>query len=278
MDYKEKHKEDLESAKGWLAIAKENNNKIAIQILENLFPELRESEDERIREMILELVSISGNGNQWEEINNWLKKQGEQKLADKVEPKFKVGDWITNGEYTWNVTDIKPLDYILQSPNGDVVDDTISYVDEHFHLWTIQDAKDGDVLFFKDHGNHVIGIIKPIERRNTVDAYCLFENLCFKKGMFYNLDTEDPHPATNEQRNLLFQKIKESGYEWDEKKKELKELPEQNETNKLEKEIDSYIKTSLAIKFPTTDPKMIESDIRYIAHYFYNWTKNNTTP
>jgi UDP-glucose 4-epimerase len=46
MNYEQKYKEDLEAAKGWLAIAKENNNKIAIQILEKLFPELFESEDE----------------------------------------------------------------------------------------------------------------------------------------------------------------------------------------------------------------------------------------
>lgn len=48
------HQEDLEAAKGWLAIAKKNNNEIAIQILERFFPELRESEDERIRKAQLD--------------------------------------------------------------------------------------------------------------------------------------------------------------------------------------------------------------------------------
>lgn len=52
MNSEQKHKEDLEAAKGWLAIAKENNNMIAIQILENLFPELKESEDERIERIM----------------------------------------------------------------------------------------------------------------------------------------------------------------------------------------------------------------------------------
>ena len=61
-------------------------------------------------------------------------KQGEQKPTDKIEPKFKVGDWITNGEYTWKIIDIKPIDYILQSQNGNIVNDTITYVDEEFHL------------------------------------------------------------------------------------------------------------------------------------------------
>ena len=41
----------------------------------------QESEDERIKKEILDLVSISGNGNQFEEIKDWLEKQGEQNLA-----------------------------------------------------------------------------------------------------------------------------------------------------------------------------------------------------
>lgn len=32
------------------------------------------------------------------------------------------------------------------------------------------------------------------------------------------------HPATKEQRDLLFQKMKEAGYEWDADKKELKKV------------------------------------------------------
>ena len=78
------------------------------------------------------------------DIDEIIEKMSEQKPEDKVEPKFKVGDWITNGEYIWKVTGIGQLDYILQSQNGDTVDDTISYVDEYFHLWTIQDAEEDE--------------------------------------------------------------------------------------------------------------------------------------
>ena len=91
--------------------------------------------------------------------------------VDKDEPKFKVGDWITNGEYTWKVTDIKPLDYILQSQNGDVVNDTISYVDEEFHLWTIQDTKDGDVLHKVGFSSDCIFIFNSIEDGSASDDY-----------------------------------------------------------------------------------------------------------
>lgn len=151
-----------------------------------------------------------------------------QKPADKVEPKFKVSDWITNGEYTWKVTDIKPLDYILQSQNGDTVDDTISYVDEEFHIWTIEDAKDGDVLATKK-GNP---FIYDKDRYNNGLAY-------YYAGLDVNkeLTLKSPHhmlahfgelsgvfPATKEQCDLLFSKMKEAGYEWDIEKKELKNI------------------------------------------------------
>jgi hypothetical protein len=159
----------------------------------------------------------------------------EQKPVDKIEPKFKIDDWITNGEYTWNVINIQPLDYILQSQNGDVVDDTISHVDEHFHLWTIQDAKDGDVLYCKKRvidNNEVILIYSGINTRNNVDSYCRYNSkLGFNTYITNVLDAERDFitPATKEQRDLLFQKMKEAGYEWDAEKKELKKIEKQGE-------------------------------------------------
>lgn len=254
-----KHQEDLQAAKGWLAIAKENNNKIAIQIIENLFPELKESEDEKIRKELIEFVnintiSIDERHDRWiawlekqgknnmciseatkrkleynlnktleketpESWDKFLEKQGERKSTDKLKPKFKVGDWITNGEYIWKVTGIGQLDYILQSQNGDTVDDTISYVDEYFHLWTIQDAKDGDVLVDKDNN---IGIYKEIESiywNSYIYLGCDGKLIGFSIGGSHK--QIDTNPATKEQRDLLFQKMLEAGYEWDAENKDL---------------------------------------------------------
>ena len=41
----------------------------------------------------------------------------------------------------------------------------------------------------------------------------------------------------------------------------------------LEEEIERYLKHSLAVKFPTTDVASIKADVRYIAHHFANWQK-----
>lgn len=116
MDYKQKYEEALERAKmyqGMTVLPAEN-------MIETIFPELRESEDERIRKEILEYFQQFEN----EELRGinisdwiaWLKKQGGQKLqgktaletineekidnvnyaksADKVKPKFHKGDWV----------------------------------------------------------------------------------------------------------------------------------------------------------------------------------------
>ena len=92
MTQEEKHKEDLKAAKGWLAIAKKDNNTMAIQIMENLFPELSESEDEKIIRTLKEIVNwgcaknISVENNvELKDCLAWIEKQGEQKPTNKIE-------------------------------------------------------------------------------------------------------------------------------------------------------------------------------------------------
>jgi len=77
MDYKEKYNAALRRAK------KLYGEGTITECLGWVFPEL-EDEDERIKREILELVSISSNGNQFEEIKDWLEKQGRMLDPDKV--------------------------------------------------------------------------------------------------------------------------------------------------------------------------------------------------
>ena len=144
-------------------------------------------------------------------------------------PKFKVGDWITNGDYTWKIVEIKPLDYILQSQDGNIVDDTISHVDEQFHSFTIQDAKEGDVLYHENkyNGTEFIVMNKGINECGNIDSYFRYNS---SNGFGIDIPSvlsvkcDNITPATKEQRDLLFQKMHEAGYEWDAEKKELKLL------------------------------------------------------
>ena len=245
MNYEEKYNQALERARKLAADLPNGRNDRLYHVwdLENIFPELKEEEDERIRKAIVKIISDIDGGFPFEKHGiikkkalAWLKKQGEKNPTDKVEPKFKVGDWITNGYYTWRVTDIKPLDYILQSPNGDVVDDSISYVDENLYLWTIQDAKDGDVLA----SNRSIFIFNQEYIAGKPEAHCGIMNDLFIEKTEGCWTNEKCYPATKEQCDLLFQKMKDAGYEWDSEKKELRKI-EQQSSDKAEPTEHNYI-------------------------------------
>lgn len=203
------------------------------ETIDIIFPELKESKNEKMIKSMTRLVKAfydcnfpTPEGFERKDMIAWLEKQGEQRPADKVEPKFKVGDWITNGDYTWKIAEVKPLDYILQSQDGNIVDDTISHVDEQFHSFTIQDAKDGDVIACE---NGRIGIFKCLND-NLFSSYCFIDNegwFCGDEGQVHMLDTiicGEIYPATKEQRDTLMKAMTNAGYTFDFEKKELKLL------------------------------------------------------
>jgi len=84
-------------------------------LVEYIFPELKESDDEKIRKTISDILLIDSdeireileaNNLFMQDINAWLEKQMEPtdhnsidphfgKPVDKVEPKFHEGEWVT---------------------------------------------------------------------------------------------------------------------------------------------------------------------------------------
>ena len=150
MDYEKAYKKILELVRKELQACGSQNCDAAKQIF-RFFHELRENEDERIRNLIIDLVNARANDNDVEPMISWLEKQGEQKHADKVEPKFKIGDWIAcKGLNTALIINIDDDKYEVEFIDGNKGFPYIAYVDRNFHLWTIQDAKDGDVLVASD--------------------------------------------------------------------------------------------------------------------------------
>ena len=153
----------------------------------------------------------------------------EQKPADKVEPKFKVGDWVVdNCGYIWKIKGILNQFYLLECIEGGESRPTIEWVNKTFHLWAIQDAKDGDVLRIRN----LTFIFQKITNNNVchkdaVVAYCSYEDndnsfgVC---GPDCITDLEIITPATKEQCDLLFSSMKKAGYKWEAKKKELKKI------------------------------------------------------
>ena len=135
-------------------------------------------------------------------------------ILNKTAPKFKVGDWITDDTDTYQIVKIEDEWYITDE--GDKV--CFSVIHQGYHLWTIQDAKDGDIIVNDFVGGTCVAIYKSFTNDGT-NIYCHLVNndFCPKHGT----SNAKWHPSTKEQRDILFQKMKEAGYEWNDEKKEL---------------------------------------------------------
>lgn len=227
--YEQKYKEALERAKGlW-------EQGMMTERIEYIFPELKKSKDERIRKTIYGWIytqpsQFFDNGFSKEEMLAWVEKQGQE--PKKLKPKFKIGDWIVGSEVIFKVAQYEDeYGYELTDTTGYVAHSVSpDYVESNFHLWTINDAKDGDVLVCKGNIKDSNGI--------KYERICLFNNIgkaffTLTKTSNYveeydinvNIDYPDNTiPATKEQKEILFMAMREAGYEWDNKNKKLKKI------------------------------------------------------
>ncbi len=203
-------------------------------------PELKESEDEESKKWILEYLydglrkSDEQFKDQFKSAIEWLEKQGnnpqgkaaleaihEDKVdnANKLTPKkFGIGDVIANDCCFGKVIETTNDAYLLDTGQG------IPFSCEHnAHLWTIADAKDGDILVSKTNQPFIYnGNYNAV----NVGAYCGI--LCDGSMFIETIDAcqwtsiNNIKPATKEQCNALFQKMKAAGYKWFADKKELR--------------------------------------------------------
>lgn len=342
MDYEKKYKEALERAREYHKVDYDNTMKLyAKGTMEYLFPELKESEGEKIRKWLIGyfnqyiidgMPQVFGNGLNVKDVLAWLEKQGEQKpttdiqnltwediekigeiinivqyenpngigakclytdvlerfldekqtkqkvindtdeeiveavkdtsVLDLVEPKFKVGDWVVYcNEDVDLITGIEENGYCIN--NGGYIPFICA---SDIRLWTIQDAKDGDVLAIEpidvDYPYPFVAIYKE-RGLDYFNSYCNvgFNGIFYINGSGHYINV---HPATKEQRDLLFQKMKEASYEWDADKKELKEI----ELKPAWSEEDEYVYNEILKR--VADKKLYEHDLEYI----YKWLKS----
>lgn len=170
--------------------------------------------------------------------NQNIEKQGEQKPADKIKTKFKAGDYVVdNCGYVWRIEGIINQFYALEGIDGGESRPTIEWVNKTFHLWTISDAKNGDILHSTGFHNDCIFIFNGLDNwkfdepsgdRAVATGYCCLsvsaDNMEFGMQGPDCVEVSTVKPATKIQRDLLFRKIKEAGYKWDAEKKELKKI------------------------------------------------------
>lgn len=247
-NYKQKYEAAIKQAKKELEACGSLDCDAARQIF-RLFPELAESEDERIRKEIIcyldreiTLSNFGGDIAAFKKWIAWLKKQSErndfasksateaikeEKIdnSNKVEPRFKVGDWIIHKESGNLHQIIKCCNNIITLDNFTCFSDF--WAAEYYRLWTIQDAKKGDILQANKCTLIFDSLAKDIDGNTVISSwyYCDTET-------FYGMGTCKPDlwdiegvvPATKGQCDFLFQKMKNAGYEWDVKEKKLIKL------------------------------------------------------
>lgn len=184
-------------------------------------------------------------------------KEPEKPKKEESKPKFKVGDFILNGDVTdegkpeiFKVLKVCDTWYDVEN----VYDDKktiITFKQEYScRVWDIvKDAKAGDVLALeRDKSPFIFKGFDKFHPGCPV-AYCGIDD----GGIFIvNLGDgwwtdEVVCPATKEQSDYLFQKIHEAGYKWNPESKELKKIedapkpPVVEEKPKYDKEYEGYL-------------------------------------
>lgn len=314
-NYEQKYKDALEKAKCLIQNEETNIPVFYVDNIKDLFSELRESEDEKIRNEIIKFlelphpqfvgkrhqedwiawlekqelksnpysgVSFSYNGNIWgmcardngvdilfnkkliyhingekqieqkeatcvadiidrlsdkeqDILFKELEIQKEQKSAEKVKSKFKVGDWVIDKSFG----SIKQIKHFDNDEKVWFTDGTGIFIEflEGYRLWTIKDAKPGDVLHATGWHSDCIFIFSGLDNwkfdesdgeKALATSYCCIhvysDMIEFGTQGPDCIEVNTVKPATKIQCDLLFRNIRENGYEWDANALELKKM------------------------------------------------------
>jgi hypothetical protein len=160
--------------------------------------------------------------------------QGDAAKADQINAAFKKLGYDTSG-HLFNANSVLyfTLDGEIRATTCNCTPAIIKTHPDYQELELPVEFKDGDIIGFNDcthnDGSYVdwVGIYKR-KRDDSLNQnqhlfHCVVTSIgTFRTGGSWRVFTA--YPATKEQRGLLFSKMKEAGYEWDEKKKELRKI------------------------------------------------------
>lgn len=201
----------------------------------------------------------------------WLEKQGKNS-TDKTKPSFKVGDWIISSVLGiahiigTNDSNEFQLEYI----DGKQKFSSIDYVNYAYDKWTINNVKDGDVLFTSSSACSDTFVFKSIDEKGNAECYFAYDSEDgFTEGKYHFIGSaSDCKPATKAQCDFLMKAMKDARYEWDSEKKELKKSvePKFKVGDKITNSFRKYVGASgsQVIISEITDDKYIFTDGRYI--------------
>lgn len=137
-------------------------------------------------------------------------------IIEEVEvPKFSVGNWLVpyNEDLPRLITAVTSDCYELEDVNGHKVSICHRTIENLCRLWTLKDAKPGDVLISED-GKHPF-IFKKFLGYDP-SAYCGIDTTDSIDISDEDIPwTNDPvRPATYKERHQFFKKVEEDGYRW----------------------------------------------------------------
>lgn len=316
MNYEEKYKKVL----SFLKDLKPHMSDYCIEKLDGFFPELQESDDERIRTFLHHTFTAQylckdklgkWHGEPVVNILAWLEKQREQnpeewcfpynvnetvdklmaiaeclemdedflyngytgtecvkflrdlarkqvecKPADKVEPKFKIGDWCIDNEDGTIFQIVKVLDntYTYKTNEDEEYSCTHYSLENDAKLWTIQDVNDGDVLAYFNGITEIIMIFKSwfVEKRTAYTHFHICDNI--SRVNDFCICGSGVHPATKEQRDQLEKAMVDAGYKWN------------KEEHKLEKNMNNTFLPQTST-WSEEDELMIQDAIYWINEF-----------
>jgi hypothetical protein len=228
-----------------------NPYKIAIEALANMVKLYYSSADsDELKDFYNEVKAKCREAIEYDK--KWCKKQDEQKT--KIEPKFKVGDWIVQENAgVYKVTEI--CDSWYEVIDSHELHYSIGFDQESMcHLWTIQDAKAGDVLHAVGQHNDCIFIFNRLDNdasgcdRVFVTGYCCLDitadkmEFCVQGPDSIEVGAATVKPATKIQCDLLFQKMKEAGYDWFPNIKEIHKIGEVKKRRMTHQELSWWLR------------------------------------
>jgi len=223
---------------------------IELSELDKLLSEKQDEQNHNGKKWIYEDVYLKEREQLYQDdINEVLEnpqKYGLEKSADKgnkVEPKFKVGDWviINNDKIDLDLISFDYLDlnspllitdfgidgqhYKVEDVNGKSDYPRMEFIENRYHLWTLEDAKDGDVLTHSKPTSDDFDYIFIYNKTSLLQAYGYYskkEDRAFVEDRSHycpwNMD-EVIMPATKKQRDFLRSKLRVIHFKWDSKNK-----------------------------------------------------------
>lgn len=185
--------------------------------------------DEDMLDSALNLAHEYGRHGLW----CWLKSlkqkigvQDEQKSLYK--PKFNVGDWIIFYGDALRISEIIQESSCYRTISTTGLHNSYDWsLDNTARLWTLKDARDGDVLVDNKRPFIFKGFLDSQHPNHPV-AYCGIDTedlfICSSGNYWWTENKDDIKPATKEERYTLERAMTNAGYRWNKEKLKLEKI------------------------------------------------------